>query len=451
MILISHPTGNTFVRALLQGLADGGRDYTFHTTLAADTNRWWTRCLPTGLRREWMRRSFPVPQTRCRQHPVREFGRLLSARLGLAPLVRHETGVFSVDAVYRGLDRAVAGKLRTMVGTQPVQSVYAYEDGAHATFVTAKERGIQCCYELPIAYWETCRQLLSEEVQRWPEWEPTLLAARDSDAKLQRKTEELLLADVVICPSQFVYRSLPPPIRNAKRCVIAEFGSPAVPVLGLNRGGIPAGFRARATQTICESQRLFASAATRPEGRAPLRVLFAGAMTQRKGLADVFAAMRLLRRSHVELVVMGSPLLPLEFYRRQFSNFLYEPPRAHGDFLELMQQCDVLVLPSIVEGRALVQQEALSCGLPLIVTANAGGEDLIEAGQTGWLVPTGDPEALAEKLTWFTDHRRELPAMREAARTKAAAYTWERYAQKILQTVAPTKPSASTLAAAIAA
>ena len=40
-------------------------------------------------------------------------------------------------------------------------------------------------------------------------------------------------------------------------------------------------------------------------------------------------------------------------------------------------------LPSIVEGRALVQQEALSCGLPIIVTSNAGGEDLIDEGLTG--------------------------------------------------------------------
>ena len=50
-----------------------------------------------------------------------------------------------------------------------------------------------------------------------------------------------------------------------------------------------------------------------------------------------------------------------------------------------MKEHDALVLPSIVEGRALVQQEALSCGLPIIVTPNTGGEDLIEEGTTGYL------------------------------------------------------------------
>ena len=54
-----------------------------------------------------------------------------------------------------------------------------------------------------------------------------------------------------------------------------------------------------------------------------------------------------------------------------------------------MQQHDALVLPSIVEGRALVQQEFLSCGLPIIVTPNSGGEDLVEEGKPDTLFPSG--------------------------------------------------------------
>jgi glycosyltransferase involved in cell wall biosynthesis len=166
-----------------------------------------------------------------------------------------------------------------------------------------------------------------------------------------------------------------------------------------------------------------------------LRVLFAGSMTQRKGLADVFEAMRIRRRSDVELVVMGSPVAPLEFYRKEFPTFIYEPPRPHAQVLELMQSCDVLVLPSIVEGRALVQQEAMSCGLPLIVTPNAGGEDLIEEGRTGFLVPIRSAEKIAEKIAWFADHRELLPDMRQAAVAKASEYTWQRYGEKVLSTV----------------
>jgi glycosyltransferase involved in cell wall biosynthesis len=232
------------------------------------------------------------------------------------------------------------------------------------------------------------------------------MGTRDSSFKQERKAEELELADVVICPSQFVCRSLPAAVKNHKPCVIAEFGSPEV---------LPA-TRWR----------------TEPDLQRPLRLLFAGSMSQRKGLADLFAALRSLRRPDVELVVLGTPLMPMRFYRRQFPSFIYERSRSHEEVLGLMQRCDVLVLPSIVEGRALVQQEALSCGLPLIVTAHAGGEDLIEEGRTGFLVPIRDPETLAARIAWCADHRLELEAMRGCARRKAADYTWRGYAEKIL-------------------
>ncbi|MEI8342325.1 MAG: glycosyltransferase family 4 protein, partial [Verrucomicrobiota bacterium] len=206
----------------------------------------------------------------------------------------------------------------------------------------------------------------------------------------------------VVCPSRFVQESLPPGAR--KKSVIAEFGSPPGRPLKRHHG-------------------------------PRLRILFAGAMSQRKGLADLFAAMKILGRSDVELVVMGSPVVPMDFYRGEYAGFIYEPTRPHDGVLDLMSTCDLLVLPSIVEGRALVQQEALSCGLPLLVTANAGGADLIEEGATGFLIPIRSPAAIAEKIAWFADHRNLLPMMQDAAQRKAGEYTWPDYAGKILQAI----------------
>ena len=402
MILLSHPMGNSFVRALLRGFQRRGMDYSFYTTLAFDNASWWTSWMPSRAKSEIGRRLFDIPGSRCKRHPARELGRLLLSRCPGRPWVGHETGPFSVDAVYQDLDQFVARELGRSGGQ--IRAVYAYEDGAHETFAAARLLGMECCYELPIAYWETSRRLLQEEAQRWPEWEPTLLGTRDSEEKLERKSDELRWADLVVCPSSFAHQSLPEAIRSSKRCLVAEFGSPVV----------SAEPRERAEQT------------------GPLRVLFAGSMTQRKGLADLFAAMKLLPRSDLELVVMGSLLLPLEFYRRHCPHFRYEPTRSHEGVLALMRTCDVLVLPSIVEGRALVQQEAMSCGLPIIATPNAGGEDLIEAGRTGFLVPIRAPAEIAAKLAWFADHRSELPAMRACAREKAMGLTWERYADKII-------------------
>jgi len=68
----------------------------------------------------------------------------------------------------------------------------------------------------------------------------------------------------------------------------------------------------------------------------------------------------------------------------------------------------------------------------LIVTANAGGADLVDEGVTGFLVPVRSPEKIAEKITWFADHRDSLAALRDAARHKAAEYSWDGYAETII-------------------
>ncbi len=399
-----HPTGNQNVRHVLGALDERGMLGTFHTTLGFPEST-WTRFLPNPVRAECLRRTYPISSRKLWARPGRETTRLIAQKLKWSFLSRHEKGWASVDQVYQDLDRAVARRIKGHRSGPKVAGVYGYEDGCLETFRAAKALNLKCFYDLPIAYWETVRKLLEEERQRLPEWEPTLVGTRDSLAKMERKTGELALADVVICPSLFVLRSLPQAMCQEKRCIVAEFGSPPRNLDAARRAAPASG---------------------------KLRVLFAGSLTQRKGLADVFAAMKLLKRQDVELIVMGSAIAPMEFYRSQYQDFTYMSTRPHREVLQLMQSCDVLVLPSLAEGRALVQQEALANGLPLIITENTGGEDLIVPGETGFLVPIRSPEKIAEKISWLADNRDSLPDMRLAAVKKADEYPWQRYTDRIL-------------------
>src|SRR3984885_1374012 len=101
MILFSHPTGNANVRAALVGLFEAGILGEFHTTIASHPGNVWDLLGKSHWGRELKRRTFDErlrPLTV--QHPFRELGRMLASRLKLPQLVRHETGVFCVDAVY---------------------------------------------------------------------------------------------------------------------------------------------------------------------------------------------------------------------------------------------------------------------------------------------------------------------------------------------------------------
>jgi glycosyltransferase involved in cell wall biosynthesis len=408
MILLAHPFGNANVRAVLSALDEAGLLAKFVTSLGWSNASPLVNALPVNLRGQLARRGYELPHYKIKVQPAREIVRLLAGKLRQRWLTRHELGQASIDRVWRELDRFAAGALRESYQDQKILGVYGYEDCAERLFETARELGIRRIYDLPIAYWETARRLLQEEAQRYPEWEPTLGGTRDSEEKLARKTHELDLAELVICPSAFVLDSLPETARASKPCVVAPFGSPSLEEF---------------------------EPAERKTGAGSLRVLFAGALTQRKGLADLFAAMKLVASKEVELVMMGSLLRPLAWYREQFPHFVYEPPRPHRDVLRLMRTCDVLVLPSIVEGRALVQQEAMACGLPLIVTKNAGGDDLIVEGETGFLVPIRSPEAIAEKINWFATNRASLSGMAIAAQRRASELTWRGYGETIVSTI----------------
>src|SRR4051794_17349647 len=401
MILLAHPFGNASVRALLKAFEGAGLLDRYVTTLGWSNENKIASLLPAAVRR----RGYDLPAARIEPHPTREMVRLLSGRGGASPLTEHERGWASVDRVLQKYDALAAQSLRKRPNR--ISAVYAFEDGAEQLFRTARELGLRRVYDLQIAYWETSQRLLHEEAKRYPAWEPTLGATRDSEAKLARKTRELELAEMVMCPSAFVLESLPSSARETKRCLVVPFASPPT----------PQGF------------------AKTPRRSGRLRLLFAGALTQRKGLADLFAAMKLVDSSEVELVVMGSLLQPLSWYRQQFADFTYEPPRPHAEVLRLMQSCDVFVLPSIVEGRAFVQQEAMACGLPLIATKNAGADDMITDGETGFLVPIRSPEAIAEKICWCLAHPESIAGMGIAAQGRAAELTWPGYGEKVLAAI----------------
>jgi len=407
-LLFSHPTGNANVRGALHGLFEAGILREFHTTIACYPGNLWDLLGKTRWGGEIRRRSYAEslrPLTV--QHPLRELGRMAANRLKLHHFSRHETGAFCIDAVYQAQDRMTARQLRKF--PRSFSGVYTYEDGALETLAAAQELGIRRIYDLPIAYWEARRQLLAEEAERLPAWKVTLGGGvSDSEAKLSRKTKELDLSELVICPSQFVARSLPESARLQKKIVVAPFGSP---VNAPGKSNLPA------------------------SAGKKLRVLFAGSMSQRKGLGDLFAAMRLLHRSDVELVVLGTPEAPMEFYRKEFDGFIHETNRPHAKVLELMRSCDVFCLPSIAEGRALVMQEAMSQGLPLIITPNTGGEDLIDEGVTGFLVPIRRADLIAEKIAWFADNRPALFEMSRAAQTKAGQLTWDAYGKTVANAI----------------
>ena len=142
MISVSHPTGNTFVRALLKELDDRKEMGLFFTTIGCGHD--------SLLRRPLQRRSYPIPTRKVITHSWPELKRLIGSRLPFGAARRNAP----VDWIYRKLDQWVADRLPKSETTV----IHCYEDGARETFKIASELGIHRSYELPIAHHATLRR-----------------------------------------------------------------------------------------------------------------------------------------------------------------------------------------------------------------------------------------------------------------------------------------------------
>jgi glycosyltransferase involved in cell wall biosynthesis len=69
-----------------------------------------------------------------------------------------------------------------------------------------------------------------------------------------------------------------------------------------------------------------------------------------------------------------------------------------GDPLPYLHRADVLVYPSFEDGLGLAPLEALACGVPVIVTEDTGMKEYVLDGKNGYILPTGDIDALVDQL-----------------------------------------------------
>lgn len=169
----------------------------------------------------------------------------------------------------------------------------------------------------------------------------------------------------------------------------------------------------------------------------PLNMLYVGQVNHRKGIHHLFHVMERFSEDDICVKLAGSIDKSSELYTRyvgkkniEFCGFVTSDRLA-----KLYKDSDVFVFPTIGEGFGLVVLEALSCGVPVIITNLAGGNDAIITGVNGIEYDALNEDELEKAIRWFLDHPEKLPEMSEAARRTAEQYTWERYYEQVSEAV----------------
>ena len=256
-------------------------------------------------------------------------------------------------------DRAVAGSF------EPRAAHVGFAGHSLLTFRRAAATGARLVLVSPTAHVDRARRLYADACARDPIERPWLGRA------LAARTEaEYALADTIQVASEyarlsFVEAGLPPERLERVHLSVAERFRPA------------------------------------PERRPDdvFRLLYVGGLTVAKGVPILLDAFARLPHESAELVLLGG--WSSRGMRRHILSAAARDPRirlATGDPLPHLQRADAYVHPSFQEGFGYAPMEALACGVPVIVTEDTGMKEYIREGETGYVVPTGDVDALVERL-----------------------------------------------------
>jgi starch synthase len=312
------------------------------------------------------------------------------------------------DLVYRRdvqFDRMMARKIPGLDS----DVFWGFQGSCHDSLQTAKDSGKLAVCELATAHVVQARKILSEEVHLQPEWADSMDNLYFPAAYEKRLEDEPHRADLVISASDFTSYTL------------RESGIPVEKIrklpLGFDASGIPWSEEAQGF-----SQR-------------PLRLLYAGTITQRKGISYLLdAAENWKGNGDIELHVVGGIQGSGKAFESRKHLCHHQPAVSQAELFRMYTEFDALILPTIFEGFGLVLVEAMAAGLPVISTRHSMAPDVVEEGKNGWIIPIRDPEAIGRRVADLRNLDDEAYCkMRQNARKAALNFTWENFAIRLEQ------------------
>lgn len=171
-----------------------------------------------------------------------------------------------------------------------------------------------------------------------------------------------------------------------------------------------------------------------PVEHEPFRFIYVGAMSFRKGVHYLLEAFHQLKLKNAELWLVGGLYDEMKPYFAKYEgSFKYFGPQKQSDLHKFYNQCDAFCICSVEEGMAMVQLQAMACGLPLICTTNTGGADLIEKELHGLVFPIRSVEGISNALLSALEANSQIPEQKHLIRGYAErALSWGNYGESVL-------------------
>ena len=407
---------------LALALAANG-DLSAYVRTYANKGRAWERALSAlpyagaAYNGTFGRRRIDDPRLAALTHEAGVLPDMAAAAIGRAKFIDPDTRRRIATRLYMSVRESVASEACRHVAD--ASCVVGYEGFALPAFDRARALGGRArVLNYPVAHHRQRRIARLEENEREPDFAITWPDFDDWPAgHEERLDEEIRQADAVLVGSTYAADSF-----------VAE---------GIERSKmrvVPYGV----------DLKTFTPGPRQPRKPSdPFKAIYAGQLTQRKGLAYLLRGYRQFARAGTQLTLVGSIVgsdAPLRPYADHYTHIAHQTRPA---LAEMYRQADVFVFPTLVEGMPLVVLEAMACGLPVIVTANGPG-DLVRDGVDGFVIPDRNPDAISDRLERLhRDPTLQLEMGHQAA-LRAQSFGWDAYASKAMRVLSETRVGADS-------
>jgi len=303
--------------------------------------------------------------------------------------------------VGRRFAKRVQEDLKRRKGLHANSILYAYDTGALEAFTWARGQDLKCVLnQMDPNRFEV--DLVKAEEREWPGW--ALKSIQVPEEYFIRREQEWALADRIVVNSEF------------SRQAIQQQGVPADKLVV-----IPLCYE------IDESNR-------KPEIRSrksdhPLQVLFLGQVILRKGIQYLMAAARQLENENIRFNIIGPVGISTEAAAGAPRNMTFHGRMNRDQTANWYKKSHLFVLPTLSDGFAITQLEAMAHGLPVVATPCCG--KVIDNGVDGFTIAARDAEALAQTFRRYLSEPDLLPSQSAAALIKAQQFNLKRLGENL--------------------
>lgn len=301
-------------------------------------------------------------------------------------------------------DYIVSRRIEAMAGE--IDIVHTWPQGARRTIEAAKRLGIPTALERCNTHTRFAYEVVQKECQRLEVALPPGHESAFSEEVLRIEEEEFRLADRLLCPSDFVVKTFLERGFQQERLARHIYGF---------------------------DEKVYYPSAEPRDRKQGLTMLFVGVCAVRKGVHYALEAWLNSPACKNGTFLIAGEFLPA--YAQMLGSMLSHPSvRVLGhrkDVPELMRKSDIVVLPSIEEGSALVAAEARGSGCALLVSEAAGA--VATHMENALVHNVGDVAALTRHITMLDADRGLLERLQAASANLAPEITWTAAGVRLLE------------------